>query len=94
MRTVKLFSFLLGCTFVSVLFIVFELNFSSLICDLPEQNVSFITIEDNIEDAKIEGIDNIFFIEAHTTNFHKLDSHQACSIESAGNVIKLCCASR
>lgn len=88
MKTVRLYPFLLGGTCVFLLFVVFDFKFSSPDCDTQEQDISFITIEENIETEGVEGDDNIFFIETHTTNFHKLDSHQACSIESAGKRIR------
>lgn len=84
MRSLKFVSFLLGATFVLLVWTIVDLNKPA--CEsFPEQNVSFIMISDNIEDETIEGNDNIFFIESHLTNFHKLDSHQACSVESAGS---------
>lgn len=86
MRSLKFVPFLLGATFVLLVWTIVDLNKPT--CEsFPEQNVSFIMIADNIEDETIEGDDNIFFIESHSTNFHQLDSHQACSVESAGSAL-------
>lgn len=88
MRSLKFVSFLLGATFVLLVWTIVDQNKPA--CEsFSEQNVSFIMIADNIEDEAIEGDENIFFIDSQSTNFHNLDSHQACSVESAGSVFPM-----
>lgn len=52
--------------------------------DMKSNSRPWITIDENILDAKVEKDKNIFFIETKSSEFRKLTAHQSCSIESAG----------
>lgn len=51
----------------------------------PIEEEKHLLIDDNIDATDVETNENIFFMKSRHSVFHKLDSHQACSIESAGN---------
>lgn len=49
-------------------------------------NGGYILIVENIDDSRIDSDENIFFIESREAQTHTIDSRQACSIESAGEI--------
>lgn len=50
---------------------------------------SFIAIDESIDSANINNDNGVFFIETRMAKMHSIDSHQACSIESAGETMQL-----
>jgi hypothetical protein len=84
MKTFKLWSFLLGCSITMLLWYVVDTNRKEP--TEPQREDRFIDIVKSIEDERVGRDENIFFIESNIGNFHQLDSHQACSIESAGKL--------
>lgn len=44
-----------------------------------------IIIDDDIDDANVQGDENIFFVETYDLSYHEFNERQACSIESAGS---------
>ena len=86
MKSIKILIFLLVCAIVLVLWSLLWIY--SPVCEiLANRKIekSFVVIGTRIEGGEIEGEENVFFIETSTTDFHEIDSRQACSIESAGN---------
>ena len=85
MKPIQCSCLLLGFLIAILCFWIYGLLFPKAELEMPDENFSFITIEKNIANETV-GADNIFFIETKTRNFHKLDSFQACGIESAGEM--------
>ena len=89
MKPLRFLFFLLGCSFVLVLWSVtsiYEISFDFLIYDKVKNKNIFEVINTEMEGDEIEGGENVFFVETHSTNDHDIDSRQACSIESAGRI--------
>jgi lactosylceramide 4-alpha-galactosyltransferase len=88
MRTSKIWSFLLGCSFTTLVWYVVETSIRLPSVEVIEvqREDRFFSIRENVESESMESDENIFFIETRIGNFHNLDSRQACSIESAGEV--------
>jgi hypothetical protein len=91
MKSFKIYSFLLGCSFTLFLWLIVDSNQTTNVEIQPNDEERFELITENIIDEEIQGEENIFFIESHLHVFHELDSHQACSIESAGKKQELHC---
>lgn len=86
MKYVNLWSFLLGVSFTLSVWLLVKINTEDddVVADWSPQVDRFIAIKENIQDENVIGENSIFFIETHSNGVRNLDSHQACSIESAG----------
>lgn len=82
MRAFKLVAFLCAYSVAMILWYKFRVNKLDTGFD-----GSFIMIDESIKDSNITDDRSVFFVETHTTYFHEIDSHQACSIESAGGLL-------
>lgn len=50
---------------------------------------SFVVIDESIDSENIYNDNSVYFIETNSGREHSIDSHQACSIESAGEKLQL-----
>lgn len=88
MKYVNFWSFLLGVSFTLSVWLIVIINTEadSVIPNIPQKEDRQL-IRENIQDEMIIGEKSIFFIETNSNGVRNLDSHQACSIESAGESV-------
>lgn len=86
MKYVNLWSFLLGVSFTLSVWLIVNINtkVDDVVVEWSPRREQFVLINENIQDENVIGGKSIYFIETHNNGVRNLDSHQACSIESAG----------
>lgn len=88
MKIHKFAPILFGCTCILLIWYAVHTEVEEI--PIAVVRPSFIVVIDEyIDSANIENDDSIFFIETRLEREHSIDSHQACSIESAGETMHL-----
>lgn len=86
MKSRKIYLLLFSSSCLLLLFYTIKLDLHVQEVKNSYLNGGYILIVENIDNARIDSDENIFFIESQEAQTHTIDSHQACSIESAGEI--------